>query len=137
METIIDYDLLQKIINLDSRRDNELNDFGYNTCCDYVDSLVKNGNKYGVVVFVEPCGDITKWGLSWDEVLDWWEKIFQSQPENWDYVTAGWHLSKLDPLPDDPEKVWPIIIEAAPNNGVNPTPSAASLPGVSVAEDTK
>ena len=65
------------------------------TCFDYVDSLVKSGQEYGVVIFVEPAGNIVKFGDSWVSVLGWFIELFRSQPSDWDYATAGWHLYEL------------------------------------------
>lgn len=104
----IGFDVLKKIEHLNLRRDSNLDDFGRDTCCDYVDSLHFEAGRYGVTVFVEPCGDITKWGQSWDAVLEWWIVVFASQPDGWDYCRAGWHLHEVAErgLLDDPLVVW-------------------------------
>lgn len=109
MSTILTFDDIEKIIILNRSGNGEV-DFGPSTCCDYVDSLLTDDNRFGVTVFVEPGGDITKWGESFAWVLDWWIKVFQAQPTVWDYVDAGWYLMGLfeaDNLNDDPGKVWP------------------------------
>jgi hypothetical protein len=110
----IDYDTLQKIKNLDLGRNMDWEPFGNNTCSDYVDSIYYEDGKYGITVFVEPCGDITKWGNSINEVLDWWIEVFERQPEDWDYCKAGWYLDELAErgLPENPDLVWPIEIES-------------------------
>lgn len=110
VKTVIDFDLLQKIKCLDNRMDaTDLERFGPNTCFDYIDSLICDGKRYGVVVFVEPCGDITRWAESWDAAIAWWMAVFRAQPKAWDYITAGWHLWHVandGQLPDDPQLVW-------------------------------
>lgn len=85
-------------------------DLGRNTCFDYVGRFVRRGNLRGVTVFVEPCGNITKWGHSHEAVLAWWKTVFETQPEDWDYCQAGWHLDDMrDELPDDPGDVWVMM----------------------------
>jgi hypothetical protein len=111
MNTILTFDDLEKIEALNRRQGGNEVDFGFHTCCDYVDSIVTEGDKSGVTVFVEPLGDITKWGESFTWVLDWWIRVFELQPAVWDYIDAGHWLMNLyeaDNLSDDPEKVWPV-----------------------------
>jgi len=101
MKTTVDYETISRICDLDRR------DYGRNTCYDYVDSLIEDENGFGVVIFVEPCGNITKYGDSWPDVLDWWIRVFSSQPDDWDYMKAGWYLDAIaNNLPDNPEDVW-------------------------------
>lgn len=107
----VSFDMLKKIEHLNHRRNNDLGPFGDHTCCDYVDSLHYRHYKikpFGVTVFVEPCGNITKWGISWESVLDWWMRVFELQPKGWDYYHAGWHLDQVaeNGLPEDPALVW-------------------------------
>ena len=111
---IIDYDVFQKMKALDNRQDLDGNDFGYHSCCDYLDSLVQEGDRFGVVMFVEPCGNLIKWGNSWSEVLDWWIAVFKLQPENWNYARAGWWLLDMSEkgFSDDPNHVFPVTINA-------------------------
>jgi len=62
-------------------------------------------------MFIEPCGNITKWGGSFSEVIDWWIAVFSGQPEEWDYCRAGWHLNILassERLPDNPVGIWDL-----------------------------
>jgi hypothetical protein len=111
MTTVLTFNDLEKIQALNHRQNNDGVDFGFHTCCDYVDSLVTEGDKSGVVVFVEPLGNITKWGESFTWVLDWWITVFEAQPAVWDYIDAGHWLKDLyedDNLSDDPGKVWPV-----------------------------
>ena len=105
----LDYDDLCKIEHLNQRRADFDRPFGFSTCCDYVDSLGYDGTSFYVTVFVEPCGDVTKKGTSWDAILDWWIAVFLAQPPDWEYVQAGWYLYELERLPDDPAMVWPIV----------------------------
>lgn len=105
MKTILDYGAISLIGAI------ERADFGDNTCYDYIDSLLRAGDRYGVVVFVEPCGDIVKWGESFEQVLTWWLGVFHSQSEDMGYIEAGWHLFLLaqsDRLPDEPRQVWEL-----------------------------
>jgi hypothetical protein len=108
MEEIVDYDLFQKMKALDRRQDLDGNSFSKETCCDYLDSLIRDGDKFGVIVFVEPCGNLVKMGNNWSEILDWWIEVFQIQPKKRDYVESGWYLDDLSEkgFPDDPRKVW-------------------------------
>ena len=85
--------------------------FGRNTCFDYVDSFIEKDGKFGVVVFIEPLGNITKFANSWIEAIDWWIAVLRQQPLGWDYILAGSHLFTLQEeggLPDDPETVWKL-----------------------------
>lgn len=112
MNIVVNFDTLKKIEHLNFRRDNDLKSFGINTCCDYVDSLRYEDDCFGVTVFVEPCGNITKWGRSWNIILDWWITVFATQPDDWDYCKAGWHLWRLaeddllDLNDDDASLIW-------------------------------
>lgn len=106
IKTVLDYDLIELIREFSSARG-----FMTNSCMDYLDSLVIDGDKFGVVIFVEPCGDIVKWGNSWEECIKWWTKVFKSQPKDWDYCKAGYHLLSLfeqDKLPDKAQGIWKI-----------------------------
>ena len=80
------------------------------TCFDYVDSLIQDGDRYGVTIFVEPGGNITKWGDSWEEVIEWWIEVFISQPPGIDYARCGWHLYEQiedgGELPENPYDAW-------------------------------
>ena len=59
--------------NLTTGRDIDGNSFGINTCFDFVERLFFDKEKnYCITVFVEPCGDITKCGSSFEAVLRWW-----------------------------------------------------------------
>lgn len=110
-ELTVTFDVLKKVEHLNARRNVQLDTFGPNTCCDYVDSLTTKDGRYGVVMFIEPCGNIIKYGDSWDAVLDWWIAVFERQPSDWDYIQAGWYLDELADergLPDDFQDVWPI-----------------------------
>lgn len=110
-ELIVSYDVLMKVEHLNQHRTRQLDHFGPNTCCDYVDSLTVKDGRYGVVMFVEPCGNITKYADSWDAALDWWITVFARQPHDWDYCRAGWYLDELAHergLPDSVNDVWPI-----------------------------
>ena len=103
----IEYDTLQKIINLNDRRAGMFTSFSANTCCDYVDSIHYDGKRWEVVMFVEPCGNASKSGDSLDAVLDWWIEVFSTQPTEWDYIKAGWHLWGWgNEFPDDVPSVW-------------------------------
>ncbi len=103
----IDYDTLNKLYNLNNRKDSDNNDFGFDTCCDYVDSITfYEKNIVEIVMFVEPCGNISKIGITLSEVLDWWIEVFKTQPKEWDYIRAGWYLYNLNGLPDDPKEIW-------------------------------
>lgn len=109
----VTFDVLNKIEHLNSRRNAELDAFGANTCCDYVDSITVKDGRYGVVMFVEPCGNITKYADSWDAALDWWIAVFEHQPKDWDYIKAGWYLDILADehgLPAEWSAVWPVVI---------------------------
>src|SRR5436190_10984869 len=111
---LIEYGDLMKINALNIRCDADGNDFGFDTCCDYVESVQIEGDKVGVTVFVEPCGDITKWGTNVSEVLDWWIAVFKAQPEHWGYIEAGWCIYEANEkgLPDNPLRVFPVIVDA-------------------------
>jgi len=107
------YDSIVKVGHLNCRRADIEREFTIDTCCDYVDSLHCDGDNFGVTMFVEPCGNITKLGRSFDEVLDWWIAVFSSQPD-WDYCRAGWHLDNLASrgrLPDNPAGIWHLTTE--------------------------
>lgn len=110
-EIIVSFDMLKKIEHLNYHRSPDLTDFGLDTCCDYVDSLRICDSRYGVTIFVEPCGDITKWGPSFETVLDWWLTVFSTQPDGWDYCCAGWYLNELAErgLSDDASVVWSVM----------------------------
>lgn len=98
----LSFDDLEKIKQLD-QFDSKL------TCFDYIDSLSVDGEYFEVTVFVEPAGLVPKIGKSWGEVLDWWIKVFESQPTTIHTNTCGWHLIDLyqrDKLPDDPAECW-------------------------------
>lgn len=100
MEVILNSDEVEKLEELIT------GDFGSTTCFDYIDSLIKDSDKFGVVVFVEPAGNVIKWGNSWVEVLDWWIEVFKLQPNDWHKNKAGWHIYYLKELSDDPKTVW-------------------------------
>ena len=79
------------------------------TCFDYVDSLIEEKGQFGVVVFIEPFGNVTRFADSWEAALDWWIAVLEQQPLGWDYALAGSHLMTLqeeDKIPDDPGAVW-------------------------------
>lgn len=97
--TFDDLEKIKKLDRFDNRR----------VCFDYVDSLSADGDIFQVTVFVEPAGLVTRRGKSWAEVLDWWIKAFDTQPENIHSQIYGWHLMGLyqkDFLPDDPADCW-------------------------------
>lgn len=83
-----------------------------NTCFDYVDCAIYDpkSDRYGVVVFVEPCGNLIKFGESVDEVIHWWKGVFELQPKDMDYIEAGWHLAHISESPVlwglAPSAVW-------------------------------
>jgi len=64
-----------------------------NTCYDYIDAFLYDySGKCGIRVFVEPCGNLTKWGDSFEEVADWWADVFFFQPKDLGYCFAGNNL---------------------------------------------
>jgi len=85
---------MEELVDFDTFRD-ELErfgqNFGRNTCYDYVDSAFKRGDKVGVTLFIEPCGTLTKMGNSLKEVVDWWITVLEVQPDV-SYVCCGWYL---------------------------------------------
>jgi len=104
MDVVVSFSVLDRIEKIHNHRGSR--GFGVHSCYDYIEALILDGDKCGVTVFIEPGGDITKWGPSWEWVLDWWFQVLIRQP-NVDYLTAGWHLYDLkDALPDDPDQVW-------------------------------
>ena len=104
-ETVASHDVLRKL------RELQFGQFGRDTCFDYVDSLIEKAGQFGVVLFIEPLGNITKFANSWIEAIDWWIAVLKQQPPDWDYALAGSHLMTLqeeNKLPDDPGKVWKL-----------------------------
>lgn len=109
MSEIVNFDVLNEVEEFALRRSK----FHSSTCYDYIDSLLEYDGRYGVCIFVEPCGNITKWADSWLDALLWWKKVFETQPKEMDYIDAGWHLFFLSEqeLPDDAENVWTANIK--------------------------
>lgn len=97
---IIDFDTLGKIIELNNI------DYGYETCFDYIDSLLEIDGKKVVRCFIEPVGEIDspKFG-TFIECLQWWIDVFRSQPKELSYIQAGWHLYDKD-LTTNPIDMW-------------------------------
>ncbi len=114
MNVIIDYDLLQKIDCINRQVDFNGKPFREDSCCELVDSLTVFDDEndkptYGVSVFIQPVGVITRYASSFNEALDWWEKVFISQPEYLSCDAAGWklfHLSSGGQIDEDADKVW-------------------------------
>lgn len=81
-------------------------DFGYDTCFDYIDAILKRGDEWGLRLFIEPAGDITKWGASLKECADWWIEVLSTQP-SCNYAYAGNFLWGKKDVTDEPtERVW-------------------------------
>lgn len=102
-ESIVSFEVLNKLEELKAA------DFGSDTCFDYVDSLIEEAGRFGVVLFIEPLGNVTKFADSWTEAIDWWIAVLKQQPPDWDYILAGSHLMALQDdgkLPDDPGEIW-------------------------------
>jgi len=82
-------------------------DYGSNTCFDYIDSFVGDGKLKYVICFVEPCGDIYSPGFkTWKEGIEWWIEVFKSQPKTMDYVEAGHHLFWRNKPTKKPKDMW-------------------------------
>ena len=116
---------------LDKLKELNTNPLGHDTCFDYVDSLVKEGERFGVTVFIEPLGNITKFANSWIEARDWWIAVLEQQPLGWDYILAGSHLFTLqeeDKLPDDPGEVWKLRCDGMRYGGIVPPLITISVP---------
>ena len=109
---VLGYDDFQLMIKIDNRGKDRFGEgeYGFGTCCDYVDSIIYDGDRYGVVVCVEPCGNLCKWAKTVRECLEWWDAVFSSQPEDWDYCKAGWHLYQYRwdniEFPEEVSDVW-------------------------------
>ena len=107
---IFGYDEFQLMIKIDNRGRNRFGegDYGEDTCADYFDSIAYDGDLWGVAIFVEPCGNLAKWGKTVMECLEWWDAVFSSQPKDMGYCEAGWFLDWLegDGFPTDPKRVW-------------------------------
>lgn len=105
MKTILEYEDIEAIREL-------LNsEFGKETCFDYISELGIDTitGLYGVTVFVEPCGDITRYGDSFIEALKWWIMVFSTQPPSVDYITAGNYLMDVyeqNKFTDNPSIIW-------------------------------
>lgn len=80
------------------------------SCFGYIDSIQKSTDgTWGITVYVDPCGNVTRWGNSFVSVLGWWSECFRFQPKDLDYVQAAWQLYEVkDNLPKDPFDVWNI-----------------------------
>jgi len=85
--------------------------FGEQSCFDYVSDYgsAEVGGAY-VEIFVEPCGNITKWGGSLAEVAQWWIDVFRAQPSTLGYAESGYILEdKAADLPNNPRDVWEAV----------------------------
>ena len=121
-ETVASYDVLRKL------RELQFGQFGRDTCFDYVDSLIEKDGQFGVVVFIEPLGNITKFADSWEAALDWWIAVLEQQPPEWDYILAGSHLMALQEegqLPDNPAEIW--ILRSEGMRYDKPTPPLMTI----------
>ena len=109
---IFGYDEFQLMLKIDNRGRTKFGDsdygYGEDTCADYFDSIAHDGDLWGVAIFVEPCGNLAKWGKSIRECLEWWDAVFSLQPESLSYIDAGWFLDWLEGVgfPDNPKSVW-------------------------------
>ena len=104
-EPVVPFKVLRKL------RELQFGQFGRDTCFDYVDSLIQEDSRFGVIVFIEPLGNVTKFADTWEAALDWWIAVLKQQPPDWDYILAGSHLMTLqdeDKIPDDPGEVWKL-----------------------------
>lgn len=104
-EPVVPFEVLDRLRELNTGQ------FGQDTCFDYVDSLIEEAGQFGVVLFIEPLGNVTKFADSWTEAIDWWIAVLKQQLPDWDYILAGSHLMTLQEegkLPDDPGEVWKL-----------------------------
>lgn len=81
------------------------------TCFGHVECVYKKktneGEWFGVSVYVDPAGNVLKWGKSFIDCVKWWESVFLSQPKLMGYVEAGWKIYEIkDNLPKNPHDVW-------------------------------
>lgn len=107
----LDYEDVQTLLELANRKG--IND--QISCFDEISSIYNEDDQWTVKIFVEPVGDIEVKGNVLKEVLEFWLELFRSQPEDWDYATAGWYLEKYlhqRPFewksPTDARKVWEL-----------------------------
>ena len=107
---IFGYEEFQLMMKINNRGRDQFNegDYGQDTCADYFDSIAHKDGLWGVAIFVEPCGNLAKWGKSIMDCLKWWDTVFSLQPEYLSYINAGWFLDWLEGkgFPDDSKKVW-------------------------------
>lgn len=61
------------------------------TCFDHVDEvhISDNGDVYAYV-FIEPCGHFSFLAKSKEDLERGFERLFNAQPEHYDYIRAGW-----------------------------------------------
>lgn len=83
---ILDFEEIEALLELGNT------DYGENTCFDYIDSIKKIGDKYRVVIFVEPVGNISFAGNNLLKLLKFLKELFLKQPADMSYVDAGYHL---------------------------------------------
>ena len=104
----LDYKEIQLLVQLETK-------FGERdqTCFDHVVSIGYEADQWQVEVFVEPYGKVLLSHPDLSRLLRFWITVFESQPQDWEFARAGWHLGlHLANLqwsePEDAPKIWEI-----------------------------
>lgn len=63
-----------------------------NSCFDYIDNVSNYNNRFYVTIFIEPIGIISLNSSSYDKLVEGVNKLFNSQPLDFDYIKAGYVL---------------------------------------------
>ncbi len=69
-----------------------------NSCFDDVHEIEFNNDRnWRVTIFVEPVGEFVIQNNEIDKIFEFLLELFQSQPADWDYLKAGYHLDSVYP----------------------------------------
>lgn len=63
-----------------------------NSCFDYIDNVSNYNNRFYVTIFIEPVGLVSLNSSSYEKLIEGVNKLFNSQPEDYGYVKAGYVL---------------------------------------------